>query len=154
LQPSDWEDVQAIYLEGIASGNATFEASVPNWEKWDRSRLQFGRLVAREENLVIRWAALSPVSDRCCYAGVAEASVYIGSPYGVKAPAPLCFGRLLKSPRSTASGHFKPASSLKTLPVSSSSESAVSARLAEESGWASSVVFGAMSCFWNAAAGS
>jgi L-amino acid N-acyltransferase YncA len=79
LQPSDWEDVRAIYQEGIATRNATFETEVPTWEKWNRSHLRFGRLVARRENALVGWAALSPVSDRCCYAGVAEASVYVGS---------------------------------------------------------------------------
>jgi L-amino acid N-acyltransferase YncA len=79
LQPSDWEEVRAIYQEGIATWNATFETEVPSWEKWDRSHLQFGRLVGRRENALVGWAALSPVSDRCCYEGVAEASVYVGS---------------------------------------------------------------------------
>jgi L-amino acid N-acyltransferase YncA len=79
LQPSDWESVHAIYIEGMATGNATFETEAPSWEKWDRAHLPFGRLAARREAAVIGWAALSPVSDRCCYAGVAEASVYVGS---------------------------------------------------------------------------
>ena len=79
LQPSDWEGVRAIYREGIATWNATFETEVPTWYKWDRSHLLFGRLVARQVAGVTGWAAISPVSDRCCYAGVAEASVYVGS---------------------------------------------------------------------------
>jgi L-amino acid N-acyltransferase YncA len=79
LQPSDWEDLREIYHEGIATRNATFETEVPTWDKWDRSHLSLGRLAARRENVLLGWAALSPVSDRCCYAGVAEASVYVGS---------------------------------------------------------------------------
>jgi len=79
LRPSDWEQVRSIYLEGIASRNATFEAAAPTWEKWDATHLQFGRWVARAADLVLGWSALSPVSDRCCYAGVAEASLYVGA---------------------------------------------------------------------------
>ncbi len=79
LRPSDWEQVRSIYLEGIASRNATFETEAPTWEKWDASHLQFGRLVARAADVVLGWSALSPVSDRCCYAGVAEASLYVGA---------------------------------------------------------------------------
>jgi L-amino acid N-acyltransferase YncA len=79
LQPSDWECVRAIYLEGIATGNATFETEAPSWQKWNASHLSTGRLLARRGKTAIGWAALSPVSDRCCYAGVAEASVYVGS---------------------------------------------------------------------------
>ena len=79
LRPSDWEQVRSIYLEGIASGNATFEIDAPTWERWNASHLQFGRLVARAADVVLGWSALSPVSDRCCYAGVAEASVYVGA---------------------------------------------------------------------------
>ena len=79
LRPSDWEQVRSIYLEGIASGNATFETAAPTWEKWDAAHLPFGRLVARTAADVLGWSALSPVSDRCCYAGVAEASLYVGT---------------------------------------------------------------------------
>ena len=79
LRPADWEQVRSIYLEGIASRNATFETAAPTWEKWDASHLQFGRLVARAADVVLGWSALSPVSDRCCYAGVAEASLYVSA---------------------------------------------------------------------------
>jgi phosphinothricin acetyltransferase len=79
LRPSDWEQVRSIYLEGIASGNATFETQAPTWEKWDAAHLPFARLVARGAEVVLGWSALSPVSDRCCYAGVAEASLYVGA---------------------------------------------------------------------------
>ena len=79
LQPSDWEHVRAIYLDGIVTRNATFETEAPSWPKWDASHLTFGRLVAREHDIVLGWAALSPVSARCCYAGVAEVSVYVAA---------------------------------------------------------------------------
>jgi len=77
MEPADWERVRAIYEQGIASGQATFELEAPSWERWDAAHLTFARLVARFEDRVIGWAALSPVSGRCCYAGVAEGSVYV-----------------------------------------------------------------------------
>ena len=79
MATSDWEAVRAIYLEGIATGNATFEKSAPDWDKWDRGHLTACRLVARNQNQVLGWAALSPVSSRCVYAGVAEASIYVAA---------------------------------------------------------------------------
>src|SRR5579862_3271223 len=73
MTPADWPAVRAIYLEGIATGNATFEQSAPEWEKWDAGHLGSPRIVARgDENSLLGWAALSPVSGRCVYAGVAE----------------------------------------------------------------------------------
>src|ERR687894_429293 len=77
MQDGDWEAVRAIYLEGIATGNATFETDAPDWETWDEGRLKDARLVARSEGRVVGWAALSPVSSRPVYAGVAEASLYV-----------------------------------------------------------------------------
>src|SRR5207249_4326702 len=78
MTAADWDAVRAIYLEGIASGNSTFETDAPAWEHWDRTRLTVGRLVARLED-VVGWATLSPVSARPAYAGVAEVSVYVAS---------------------------------------------------------------------------
>src|ERR1700722_17185976 len=76
--PADWPSVRAIYEEGIATGNATFEKSAPEWERWDSAHLPHCRLVARAPNgEVLAWAALSPVSSRCVYAGVAEVSIYV-----------------------------------------------------------------------------
>ena len=79
LTRADWPAVAAIYAEGIATRNATFETSAPAWESWDASHLTDHRLVAEEGGRVVGWAALSPVSDRCCYAGVAENSVYVAA---------------------------------------------------------------------------
>ena len=79
MTPTDWDQVRAIYLEGIASGMATFEVEAPSWEAWDAGHHPFARLVAREGGRVLGWAALSPVSRRRCYAGVAEVSVYIAA---------------------------------------------------------------------------
>lgn len=73
----DWPAVREIYLQGIATGNATFETSVPEWKEWDKRHLPSCRLVARTDNKVLGWAALSPVSSRCVYGGVAEVSIYV-----------------------------------------------------------------------------
>lgn len=66
-----------IYAEGIATGQATFEAKMPDWQHWDEGHLDVCRLVARDGESILGWAALSPVSRRQVYAGVAEVSVYI-----------------------------------------------------------------------------
>ena len=77
LRPDDWETVRGIYLEGISTGHATFETQAPAWEKWDSDHLCAARLVARDGPAILGWAAISPVSGRCVYAGVAEVSVYV-----------------------------------------------------------------------------
>ncbi len=77
MTPGDWPAVRAIYLEGIATGQATFETEAPDWDRWDAAHLGFARLVARVSGNVFGWAALSPVSQRSAYAGVAEVSVYV-----------------------------------------------------------------------------
>jgi phosphinothricin acetyltransferase len=77
LRPAHWPEVAAIYEAGIATGNATFETEVPSWEDWDAAHLSGHRLVAIDEGAVVAWAALSPVSDRCVYGGVAENSIYV-----------------------------------------------------------------------------
>jgi L-amino acid N-acyltransferase YncA len=79
LEPADWPSVRAIYLEGIATGNATFESEAPEWQEWDSKHLPDARLVAEMDGKVVGWAALSPVSSRCVYSGVAELSIYITS---------------------------------------------------------------------------
>lgn len=78
LQPTDWPAVKTIYEQGIATGNATFEAQAPEWETWTAAHLPNCRFVAENEaGEVCGWAALTPVSGRCVYAGVAEVSVYV-----------------------------------------------------------------------------
>ena len=77
MSPAYWESVRAIYREGIATGNATFEQSAPEWEQWDEGHLRACRFVARSRGEVLGWAALSPVSRRRVYRGVAEVSVYV-----------------------------------------------------------------------------
>lgn len=77
LAASDWRRVRAIYLQGIATGEATFETEAPSWEAWDATHLEFARLVALSKGELCGWAALSAVSKRAAYAGVAEVSVYV-----------------------------------------------------------------------------
>jgi len=110
MRTDDWDQVQSIYLQGILTGDATFESQAPSWYKWDAGHLQECRLVARDRTIgvpnsglsarrssmdreagqagslsydqslksaILGWAALSPVSSRCVYAGVAEVSVYV-----------------------------------------------------------------------------
>ena len=79
MQSADWSAVRAIYTEGIAGRNATFETEAPSWTIWDRNHRSDCRLVARSGPTVIGWVALSPVSGRCVYAGVAQVSVYVAT---------------------------------------------------------------------------
>jgi phosphinothricin acetyltransferase len=79
MQPENWPTVREIYGEGIATGNATFETELPDWEKWDSGHRKDCRLIARKGEHVLGWAALSPVSARRVYAGVAEVSVYVAA---------------------------------------------------------------------------
>jgi phosphinothricin acetyltransferase len=93
-----WPAVREIYGQGIATGNATFETELPQWEKWDSTHCKNCRLIALESVVpesiedetaellispgkltVLGWAALSPVSSRRVYAGVAEVSVYVAA---------------------------------------------------------------------------
>lgn len=77
MRPEDWESVARIYREGIETGNATFETSVPSYEHWVSAHLRGFSLVARKDGDVLGWVSLSPVSSRCVYSGVAEVSLYV-----------------------------------------------------------------------------
>jgi L-amino acid N-acyltransferase YncA len=77
MSRAHWPAVAAIFAEGIATGQATFETQVPSWEEWDADHLPGQRLVAIDGDEVVGWAALSPTSGRCVYRGVAEVSVYV-----------------------------------------------------------------------------
>jgi L-amino acid N-acyltransferase YncA len=74
---SYYPEISRIYLEGILTGNATFQTKAPDWNEWDKSHLPNSRIAAFENNTMVGWAALSPVSSRCIYAGVAEVSIYV-----------------------------------------------------------------------------
>jgi len=77
MTEQDWPAVREIYVQGIATGNATFEQSAPGWKKWDQGHLPTCRLVARLDDRIVGWTALSPVSSRCVYSGVREVSIYV-----------------------------------------------------------------------------
>ncbi|MDQ3012355.1 MAG: N-acetyltransferase family protein [Acidobacteriota bacterium] len=79
MQTKDWPQVRAIYQEGIATGQATFETNAPDWDQWNAGHLPVCRLVARDREKIMGWAALSSVSRRQAYSGVAEASIYVAA---------------------------------------------------------------------------
>lgn len=81
MTEENWEGVAKIYLEGINTGKATFQSEIPSFQDWDKNHIKICRLVACKKNKVLGWAALSPTSSRCVYAGVAEVSIYIGEQY-------------------------------------------------------------------------
>lgn len=81
MAPADWEVVKRIYEEGIATGQATFQTEAPGWEQWDEGHLPDMRFVLRLNDRIAGWAALSAVSGRCVYSGVAEVSIYIGEEF-------------------------------------------------------------------------
>lgn len=77
MSKADWESVARIYENGIATGIATFETSIPSYYSWDNAHMQKCRIVCTDGDDVMGWAALSPVSNRCVYGGIAEVSVYV-----------------------------------------------------------------------------
>lgn len=79
FREDDWEDVCRIYRQGMDTNLATFESEVPLYPKWDAGHLPFGRIVAEHEGKVVGWVALSPVSTRRCFTGIAEVSIYIAN---------------------------------------------------------------------------
>lgn len=76
---SDWPSIAKIYADGISTGFATFETTVPDYESWDKAHIATCRVVAEKDNKILGWAALSPVSSRCVYGGIGEVSVYVSS---------------------------------------------------------------------------
>ncbi|MDO6388847.1 GNAT family N-acetyltransferase [Pontibacter sp. BT731] len=79
MQPEHAHEVLRIYGEGLETGFSTFNTEIPTWQEWDRNHLPHTRLVAIENDEVLGWVALLPVSSRACYRGVAEFSIYIGA---------------------------------------------------------------------------
>lgn len=79
MTQADWPQVKGIYVEGIETGNATFETKAPDWEEWNSKYIDVCRLVARDDERVLGWAALLPVSSRAAFSGVAELSIYLSS---------------------------------------------------------------------------
>ncbi|MDP3386169.1 MAG: N-acetyltransferase family protein [Eubacteriales bacterium] len=126
MKESDWQQVSDIYLEGIRTGIATFETDVPNWDDWDAGHLKTGRLVARYGDSVLGWAALTPYSNRCIYAGVAEESIYISPSHKGKGIGKALLSALIK--KSEESGFW-------TLQAGIISDNAISIALHERCGF-------------------
>lgn len=79
MKNSDWEQVKKIYLDGIKTRLATFQNAAPEWAEWDQTHVKACRIVARSEDAILGWAALSPTSSRCCYKGIGEVSIYMSN---------------------------------------------------------------------------
>ena len=81
MEAKHFSQMANIYLEGIATGMATFQTEAPDWDEWDNNHLSNCRRAVFADEQMAGWAALSPVSGRCAYAGVAEVSIYMAAKY-------------------------------------------------------------------------
>jgi L-amino acid N-acyltransferase YncA len=96
ISKENYDQVAAIYLQGIATGMATFESQAPSWEQWDAKFLHFARITMEENKTVLGWGALAPTSPRAAYKGVAEVSVYISADYQSKGVGKLILNQLIE----------------------------------------------------------
>jgi phosphinothricin acetyltransferase len=81
LNKTDWEPVSKIYQEGLDTGDATFELSISDWDEWNSGHIKECRIIAEIDAKIVGWAALTPISSRCVYGGVAEVSVYVSAKF-------------------------------------------------------------------------
>jgi len=147
MNEADWPQVAAIWVEGIATGQATFETEPPSWAVFDATRRPEGRFVVEHADGVVGWAALAPVSSRACYAGVAENSVYVAA-----AARGLGFGTelmraLVAAAAERESGRSRRACSRRTRPASLSTSGPASGSSAAGNGSRRSAESGATRCF-------
>ncbi len=149
IQPDDWPAVRAIYLEGIATRNATYETDAPSWEQWDAARRKDCRLVARHDGAVLGFACLSPVSARHVYRGVAEATIYVAAAHRGRGVGTALMKALIEA--SEAAGVW-------TLQAGVFPENAGSLRLTSRcgfrivgtrAGWPNTTTPGATCCYWS-----
>ncbi len=96
IEAGHYPQVAEIYLQGIATGMATFQTEATDWETWDKSHLPYCRVAAFEGSQMAGWAALSPVSSRCVYAGVAEVSIYIAENFRGKGVGKYLLSKLIE----------------------------------------------------------
>lgn len=122
----DWEQVRLIYEKGINTGNATFQTSSPSWEDWNASHLASCRVVAEKDGQLLGWAALTPVSSRCVYAGVAEVSVYVDPQQSGKGIGLILLNELV---------HLSEAEGIWTLQAGIFPENTASLRIHEKAGF-------------------
>ena len=97
LEAEHWPAVRRIYESGIATGNATFDERIPEWDQWNGAHLDEHRFVAVDGGEVVGWVAAVPVSDRCCYGGVVEHSVYVDPAHQGRGVARTLLGALIAS---------------------------------------------------------
>jgi L-amino acid N-acyltransferase YncA len=136
MRSDDWPAVRAIYLEGIATGNATFAQAAPEWEQWDAGHLPVPRMVARSDaGAVWGWAALSGVSSRCVYAGVAEVSIYVAERARGRGVGRQLIGRLISDSEAAGIWTLQAGIFRRTSPASHCTSGRDSVLLASESGW-------------------
>jgi L-amino acid N-acyltransferase YncA len=96
MTQEDWGQASVIYAEGIATGNSTFETGVPSYDQWISRHLTGFSIVACDGGAVLGWGSLSPYSSRRVYAGVAEASVYVGRQYRGRGVGSALLGSLIE----------------------------------------------------------
>lgn len=104
MKETDWLPVSDIYTEGINTKIATFQSTAPSWEDWNNGHCKTCRLVAKSGEEILGWAALSPVSSRCVYAGVAELSIYIANKFRGKKVGTALLEEIIK--RSEENGYW------------------------------------------------
>ncbi|MBB5334690.1 GNAT family N-acetyltransferase [Chryseobacterium koreense] len=96
ITEDNFSDVVEIYKQGLATNIATFQNDLPQWEDWDKGHLSFCRISIYEDNKMLGWTALTPVSSRCVYAGVAEVSVYVSQEERGKGIGKILLAELIK----------------------------------------------------------
>ena len=152
MTAAHWPETRAIFEQGIATGDATFETAAPSWAAWDAGHLAGHRLVAIVDGQVAGWAALSPVSDRCAYAGVAEASVYVAAPATGRGVGRALLDGLVGGADAAGIWTSRPASSPRTRPAWPCTGAAASAPSGCASASASWTAAGGTWSCWSGAA--